>query len=159
MTWKINAQSSAARLAYSRIILNARDTLSEVEDVVRRLDQEPTQAVMIQLEHGLTMKRLRDLVARWRTRRAELLDDDSTAELQTFVRIATAETTFELATERTALRAAYASLVSEGRALHNSLSDNIAADGSVIESPTSIPKAQATAFLAACATFQTTVER
>lgn len=158
MSWKTSAQRSAAATAYEQIISDAGRTLIEVRDTLRRLDEDTTVTGPTALQRGLTMNQLRSLVSAWRGRRSALPDLDITTDLQSFIRIATTLTTFDLSAGRTALRAAYAALITEGRALHNALSDNIAADGTVTESPVAIPKEQAAAFIAACQNFLTVVE-
>jgi hypothetical protein len=155
MTWKTSPQRSAASVAFSQITYDASVTLREVQEAVRLIQLPAQEAPRLS---GFTMAMLRRLILQCRARRAALIDADSAPDLQPFIRVATSDATFDLAAERTALRAAYLTLITEGRALHNGLADNIAADGSVTESPAVIPAASATAFLAACANFQTIVE-
>ena len=92
-----------------------------------------------------------------RAARVYLNANDNTAGLQDYARLVSGNATFDLSVESGALKAALQAVISEGRALHNASTGNLAADGTVTEPLQFIPAASATAFIAACAALEAVI--
>lgn len=100
---------------------------------------------------------LKAFVPQVRAARAFLNANDGDPNVQAYARLVSGDAAFVLATESAALKAAYASLVTEGRALFQSAQASMAADGTVTEALNTIPAAACAAFIAACAALEAAV--
>lgn len=105
----------------------------------------------------LTPAALRQAIPGLRAARVYLNANDNTPGLQDYARLVSGNATFDLSVESGALKAALQAVISEGRALHNASTGNLAADGTVTEPVQFIPAASATAFIAACAALEAVI--
>lgn len=104
----------------------------------------------------LTPADLKSFVPQVRGARAFLNANDGDGNVQAYARLVS-DPAFVLLTESATLKAAYASLVQEGRALFQSAQASMAADGSVTEPLATFPAASCTAFIAACTALESAV--
>lgn len=103
---------------------------------------------------ALTPDMLRRSIPALRAARLYLNANDNTAGLQSYARLVSPDPAFDLSAESLAVKNALQAVITEGRALHNASTGNLAADGTVSEPLNTIPAANSVAFIAACQTLE-----
>jgi len=104
----------------------------------------------------MTPVELKAFIPAVRVARVFLNANDGDANVQAYARLV-ADPAFTLATESAALKAAYAAVVQEGRALFNGVQPSMAADGAVTEPAQTYTAQAAAAFIAACVALEAAV--
>ena len=105
----------------------------------------------------MTPAELKALIPQVRAARVFLNANDGDPNVQAYARLVSGDAAFTLATESATLKAAYASVVQEGRALFNGAQPSMAADGAVTEPAQTYTAQDCAAFIAACTALEAAV--
>lgn len=115
-------------------------------------------ALRVRAQAGqLTPADLKAFIPQVRAARVFQNANDGDPNVQTYARLVSGDAAFTLATESAALKAAYASLVQEGRALFNGAQASMGADGAVTDAAQAYTAQACAAFITACTTLEATV--